>query len=44
MENREMRLKEARIKLNLTQNEIANKLGMAQQTYQKAERGLSYIR
>lgn len=39
MENRELRLKEAREKLKLTQAEIATKLGMAQQTYQKIESG-----
>ena len=39
MENRELRLKEARENLKLTQTEIATKLGMAQQTYQKIESG-----
>lgn len=39
MKNRELRLKEAREKLCLTQTEIATMLGMAQQTYQKIESG-----
>lgn len=39
MENRELRLKEAREKLRMTQTEIAALLGMAQQTYQKIESG-----
>ena len=39
MENRELRLKEAREALKLTQTDIATRLGMAQQTYQKIESG-----
>ena len=39
MENRELRLKEAREALKMTQTDIATRLGMAQQTYQKIESG-----
>lgn len=39
MENRELKLKEAREKLGMTQTELATKLGMVQQTYQKIESG-----
>lgn len=39
MENVQLKLKETRNKLGLTQVEIAKKLGMAQATYQKIESG-----
>jgi len=39
MENFQLRLKEERSKLNLTQQELAHFLGMTQQAYQKIESG-----
>lgn len=39
MDNVQIRLKELRLRLGMTQTEIAEKLGMKQATYQKLESG-----